>query len=145
MYVLIVEDDKVQYQFLKKALEDSASINVDVERISTEKGFRDKFPDIALNKPNVILMDIMLRWADPAPDLAPPPPEVKNDGFYRAGLRCERMLAGDERTNDIPVIIYSVLEYDDLGDERPQRPEVKYMDKDFDAKAIERMIREIAR
>jgi CheY-like chemotaxis protein len=139
MYVLIVEDDKVQFQSFEKALRESSVISR-INRIRTEKEFNDRFEEIALDKPDVILMDIMLRWADPEPDLPPPPPEIDNEGFYRAGLRCERLLARDDRTKNIPIVIYSVLDSGQVGKEIPRRPGVNFLNKTFDLKALERAL-----
>jgi DNA-binding response OmpR family regulator len=73
MYTPVVEDDKMQYQFLHNALRESKTLGpLRVVRISTEKGFNDRFEEIAADKPDVILMDIMLRWADPEPNLPLP-------------------------------------------------------------------------
>jgi CheY-like chemotaxis protein len=144
MYILVVEDDKLQYEWLDRFLRENKSLNVTrLERIKTEKEFADRFEEIASNPPNVILLDVMLRWADPSPDLTPPPPEVEKEGFFRAGLRCEQKLAADDRTKNIPIIIYSVLESEDLGRDRPDRPNVKFLEKDFQVRAIESAIREM--
>jgi CheY-like chemotaxis protein len=141
LYILIVEDDRVQFQLLRQVMQESKSIAaLEIKRISTEKEFYDRFDEIASDKPAVILLDIMLRWADPAPNLELPPTEVDREGFYRAGFRCERRLAADKRTQNIPVIFYSVLEYEDLIEELPQRPQVKYLNKDFDLKTIRKAL-----
>lgn len=134
MYFLIVEDDKFQYAHIKDAITRIRSFSKSktrIERIATELEFIDKFESIATEKPDVILMDIMLRWTDPAPDVKLPPPEIAEQGFFRAGVRCEQRLAGDPRTSDIPIIVYSILEKKDLEGEITQRPEVSYLEKDF--------------
>lgn len=144
MYIVVVEDDKLQYEWLDRCLRQSKPLKVTrLERIKTEKEFYDRFDEIASDPPNVILLDIMLRWADPAPNLTPPPPEVGQEGFFRAGLRCEQKLATDARTKNIPIIIYSVLEREDLGPEQPNRAKVKFLGKDFQERAIEVAIREM--
>lgn len=134
MYFLIVEDDKFQYSHIKDAITKIWSFRNSkkrIERIATESEFIDKFESIAGEKPDVIIMDIMLRWSDPAPDMRLPPPEIAEQGFFRAGVRCERKLAADPRTRNIPVIVYSILEKKDLEGEVTQRPEVSYLEKDF--------------
>jgi CheY-like chemotaxis protein len=157
MYILIVEDDNDQYQFISKALLASKMVDVTrLERISTEKDFIDKLEDLATNKPDAIVMDIMLRWAYPDPemksaptteDLLKIPEEVRKEGFYRAGLRCEKRLAADPQTSDIPIIIYSILQSKDLEKENslPQRAGVRFMEKNFDSRAIERALRDMTR
>ncbi|HEX7957628.1 MAG TPA: hypothetical protein VF508_11830 [Pyrinomonadaceae bacterium] len=140
MYVLIVEDDKAQYEFIHQTLQSMKNVSR-VERFSTEREFAEKFERLAADRPDVILMDIMLRWDNPARDMEDPPKEVAREGFYRAGLRCERMLAGDERTRGIRVIIYSVLEPEDL----PEREGVKFLPKNFDSKELARELRNVRR
>lgn len=142
MYILIVEDDRLQYNFIKNALGSAEAFpQARLERIVTESEFQKKFEAIATDKPDVIIMDIMLRWTDPAPDMELPPPDIATQGFFRAGVRCEKMLAEDERTKDIPVIIYSVLEKEDLEGEIPQRPQVSYLEKDFDPREMKKMLK----
>ncbi len=138
MYVLVVEDDKAQYEFIEDVLRNTKPVSR-VERFSTEREFYERFEELAADRPDVILMDIMLRWDNPARDMKEPPEEVAREGFYRAGLRCERMLAGDERTSGIRVIIYSVLEPEDL----PEREGVKFLPKNFDSKELARELRNI--
>ena len=113
---------------------------MEVKRVVTELEFRNRFEEIATDNPSLILMDIMLRWTNKH-NLVEPPKDVEERGFYRAGLRCEKMLANDDRTNRIPIIIYSVLGKEDLEDEYQPRPQVKYVDKDFNAWAIEKAYR----
>lgn len=134
MYILIVEDDKAQYSDLKNAITQirtSSNSKQRIERIATESEFIAEFESIARDKPDVIILDVMLRWADPAPDMKLPPSEIAEQGFFRAGVRCERRLAADPRTSDIPIIVYSILDKKDLVGEITRRPEVSYVEKDF--------------
>ena len=59
------------------------------------------------------------------------PKEIEEKGFYRAGLRCEKMLAEDSRTKSIPVIIHSVIDIEEIEEPVLQRPQVFYIQKDF--------------
>lgn len=113
MKILVIEDDHLQAEWICKNLE-QAFRGDKIDRITMEMEFRSHFDEIANDPPDVVIMDVMLRWADPSPDLKPPPDDVKKGGFYRAGLRCTRILAQDKRTEDIPVILYTVLEHNDL-------------------------------
>lgn len=143
MRILIVEDDKLQFETIRKAISVSPYLGgAKVERIVTELEFREKFENIAAHNPTAILMDVMLKWTTKNHWVAPPQ-EVDEQGFFRAGLRCERLLAQDERTREIPVIIYSVLGKEDLEDDFTPRPNVKYVDKDFSHWGIEKAVREL--
>lgn len=141
MYVLIVEDDNPQYEFISESVGDMKFVSR-FARVSTESEFYDRFEEFAADRPDVIVMDIMLRWTDPAPDMKPAPPEVAKDRFYRAGFRCVRRLIADPRTADIPIIIYSVLE---VPDDLPQRANVKFLSKNFDKKELEGELRAVGR
>src|SRR2546425_8168130 len=112
MTILVIEDDYLQADWIRQKLTE-AMPNANIRLIATEAEFRSQFENIANQDPDVVVMDVMLRWADPSPDLTPPPQDVREEGFYRAGLRCERMLAEDNRTSRVPVILYTVLELAD--------------------------------
>lgn len=142
MYILIVEDDPVQSDFIEHAIkEEKEFFDLQIKRISRESEFRNNFGEIADYKPEVIIMDIMMRWADPAPDMQTPPKEIRDQGFYRAGIRCIQMLSDDERTRDIPIIIYSILDKEDLEEEMKNFLQARYLSKDFDARKIINMIK----
>jgi len=132
MYFLIVEDDKLQFSYIKNGIRQGRYFSESrIERIATEWEFIEEFESIATEKPDVILLDIMLRWTDPTPDMTLPPADIAEEGFFRAGVRCEQRLAGDPRTRSIPVIVYSILEKKDFDGEISERPEVNYLEKDF--------------
>jgi CheY-like chemotaxis protein len=113
MRILIVEDDYIQANALRDALKREIP-ELKVDRIATESQFRAALPGLARDKPDVILMDVMLRWSDPAPQRPEPPEDVLQEGSRRSGLRCQRRLADNPETRDIPVILYTVLESSDL-------------------------------
>ncbi len=145
MRLLIVEDDYRQaewmHQKLKEALPDA-----NLDPVTTEFEFQSRFDEIANSEPDVVVMDVMLRWTDPSPDLIPPPEEIEKEGFYRGGLRCEKMLAEDERTSGIPVVLYTVLERADLSKELPNLPQhVQYLSKQADLGPLVERIKELTR
>src|SRR5947208_2212242 len=85
--------------------------------IATESDFAAQIDEIAAFQPDVFVIDLLLRWANPSPQMPPVPDGYEDDsGFYRAGMRCLGKLADDERTATTPVIIYSVIERDDIKD-----------------------------
>src|SRR5262245_16243553 len=132
MYILIVEDDHSQAELIEEALQKEADLNstiYEIRRVSTESQFRDQLNDIAERNPDVIVMDVMLRWTDPAPDMKAPPDDILKEGCFRAGVRNAWLLAGNESTKRIPVILYTMLEKIDLGD-TSELLEVTYLPKD---------------
>ena len=108
--ILLVEDDFMQAEGLMERIKDQLGVESDL--ISTELGFQTRFEEIAQDPPVLIIMDVMLRWADPQPVIQRPPDGY--DGFHRAGIRCLKMLRSDPRTKELPVILHSVLEESDV-------------------------------
>ncbi len=145
MRILIVEDDYLQARWIHDRLKEGFP-GAELVCINTESEFRSRFDEIAELPPDVVVMDVMLRWADPTPDLTLPPKEIQQEGFYRAGLRCERRLAGDERTSQIPVILYSVLERADLSTELMNLPKhVQHLPKQSDLTPLIQKIKELTK
>ena len=107
MQILIVEDIEQQAAWLTEKLK-GLFPRATVRHIRTESGFIDGFDEISDTPPDLVLMDMMLRWADPAPD-APMTPQAYA-GFQRAGLRCVNMLQSHPGTSRVPIIITTVLE-----------------------------------
>jgi len=145
MKILLVEDDYLQtdwvYSDLIREFPDA-----EIEKLSTESEFYSRLDGIAGASPDVILMDIMMRWAHPSPNIPPAPEEVKKDGFYRAGLRCIRLLSKSARTSRIPVILYTMLERADLEEPLRKLPaNVTYMQKESDLTPLFQRIRAVTR
>jgi len=147
MYILIVEDDLRQYEFIKKSLIDEDEFSdLRIDRIPTESGFRQRINEFETDRPDVIVMDVMLRWTDPSPDMTAAPEEVERDGFYRAGIRCVELLAKNPRLDNIPILIHSVLDKDDLESSYLNGfPQVKHIEKTFEPQKLARAVRSITR
>jgi CheY-like chemotaxis protein len=143
MYVLFIEDDHLQSEWVSASLE-AAFGAVRFERIPTEEEFYSGIPQFTSDPPDVIIIDIMLRWANPSRNMSRPPQKVLNGGYYRAGLRCQEELAKLEQTRNIPVILYTVLERIDLEPDIDDLTErVTYLRKDSDSNALINRIREV--
>ena len=112
--ILIVEDDQIQAGFTRPSLE-QAFRGSEITHIRTEHEFHSRMDEIANNPPDVVVMDVMLRWTNPARDQPTAPDNVRLEGHYLAGIRCTKLLAENEKTKDIPVILYTVLERADIG------------------------------
>lgn len=113
MKILIVEDDYLQAESVGEALQAEFS-GARIQRIPTESAFYDWLANLQDDLPDVVIIDAMLRWADPAPDLAPAPEEIRRAGPARAGFRCRTRLREDDARLSIPVILYTMLEEEDL-------------------------------
>lgn len=113
MKILLVEDDDIQSEWMGEELKKEFP-KATVEVIPTELGFIERMEQLAANRPDVVIMDMMLRWTDPSPEMKPPPEEVKREGFYAAGRRCAQRLR--DRKIDIPVILYTILDREEVNE-----------------------------
>ena len=129
MNVLLVEDDPLQAEAILDQLKESFPASRTLH-VTTEREFRERLTEVADFAPNVAIIDVMLRWADPGPDVEQSvPEEVRREKHYRAGLRCQRLLSEKLGPKSPPVIIYTVLERTDLN----KLPEaVEYLPKGGD-------------
>jgi len=141
LHILIVEDDYLQADWIRASL-GKIFPRAQIELMHTEFQFRSALDSLAKTPPDVIVMDVMLRWADAGPNIPPPSEDVRKEGFYRAGIRCAKMLSSNERTREIPVILYTVLERADLeSDIRSLPRNIIHLRKDSDAEPLGRLIR----
>src|SRR5437764_1140450 len=130
MYIVLVEDDHLQAEWVESRLKATIP-DVKVKKISTESEFYSQLDEIADARPDVFIIDVMLRWADPSPTMQDPPNEVLENGFYRAGLRCKEKIMEHEKARGIPIILYTVLEELDLESALRNKPSnVAYLRKD---------------
>jgi hypothetical protein len=81
---------------------------VEVSTIETESSFGAALPALKATPPNIIVLDMLLRWAD-----SPSEGSTEPD-FFAAGVRCGELLRADPRTAGIPIIYYSVLDRDQI-------------------------------
>ncbi|MEO8359545.1 MAG: hypothetical protein ABI672_05915 [Vicinamibacteria bacterium] len=140
MNVVVVEDDPIQNDEIAAALRERFK-GVRVLQIGTESEFQQEFLRLTESPPDFVVMDVMLRWTRPIPDAPPMPANVRAERFITAGVRCCRMLLGDAKTADIPVLLYSVLERGDVEAELAQMPShVRFMTKGVDDRLMLRHV-----
>lgn len=141
-HIVIVEDDYLQDGLVETYLQDALP-DVAVTTIATESEFRERMPGLRKAAPDVVIMDAMLPWAS-LESRVPKPPEVQADGYFRAGLRCAKLMSEDAQLSAVPVIIYTILERSDLaGDVLPENS--TYMRKSADLNFLARKVREVSR
>jgi CheY-like chemotaxis protein len=141
MKILLVEDDHFQAEQIRSALEESFS-KLSFEKVDSEHEFYSKLGDIERNPPDVIIMDVMLRWTHPSRDMPDPPEEVLAEKHYRAGFRCLKRLAEREATKRIGVILYTVLESGDIDKDLKTLPSnVIYLRKEANYEPFIRGVR----
>lgn len=141
MKLLIVEDDTYQARWALSSLSGELA-GVTVQTISTEYTFRSEFEKIAAECPQVVIIDIMLRWTEPTRDMVLPPPEIRREGAMKAGLRCAKMLTQDQRTKGCFILLYSVLDRSSMVDDlRALGPNVLFLQKSVDHDALAKTVR----
>lgn len=113
--ILVVEDDYLQSEWLLEKLKERFP-EYEIELCPTESDFYRYHAEILVgkHKPDIVLMDVMLKWTDATAEMPPPPEEVITVGYFEAGLRCRILMRNHPMTKDIPVILYTQLERTDL-------------------------------
>jgi CheY-like chemotaxis protein len=142
-YIVVVEDDHLEEGPLGEYLA-GAFEGADVLTMATECEFRESLPRLRTRVPDLVVMDVMLRWSSPSPHPVDPPADVVRSGYYRAGLRCARLLADDEQLRAVPVILYTILERSDLERDGETLPANSvYVSKSADLESLRRRIRAV--
>jgi CheY-like chemotaxis protein len=143
MKILVVEDDHFQAEQILDAL-GVAFPDAICKQLDSEHSFYRLVDTIEDDLPDIILMDVMLRWTHPDVEMPIAPDEVLRDKHYRAGFRCQRLLAEREATRKIKMILYTVLERSDIDKEvRALPPNVTYMRKEANYEPFVRMVRRL--
>lgn len=120
--LLIVEDDPFAAAGLKSEFEREFR-EVETRLITSESQFQEDFKHIEQFEPDLIMLDIMLRWSNARINRSlTMPREIKSTSFYRAGFRCLKLLSQSELLKDAPVIIHSILGRDELSEELKDLP-----------------------
>jgi DNA-binding response OmpR family regulator len=113
--VWVVEDDSLQRVTICTAIKEK--FNAHIIELSTEYEFRQQLENLAEPYPELIVLDVMLPWTKPMEDMPEAPKEVKENRFYRAGMRCEKLVRKKRAVKHIPIIIYTNLAQEDIQDD----------------------------
>lgn len=142
MNIILIEDDYLQANWLSEQLSEAFQ-EATVEIIKTEHHFLRRVESIVANPPDIFIIDVMLKWTNPAPEMPPQPPKVEEEGFYRAGFRCQEKLQKYAKTRDVPVIFYTILGEKDLEEELEKVSEnVLHLQKQGNTDSLIRQIRD---
>lgn len=108
---LLIEDDPQQSETIKEVVE-SRYRNLEVKWIETESDFYNYLESLTEDEklPSVVICDVMLPWAFPAPGSPHQPMEVTKGTFRKAGLRCWKKFRQQEAASSIPWIHFTVLD-----------------------------------
>jgi len=147
MRILVVEDDPLQSDSLLKVLKRSfANVRFD-PILKSEAAFCFAIDQIFSDPPDIILIDVMLRWTEKRGSDAPVPPAlVDEEGYYRAGIRCQRLAAEFEKKTGktIPIVLLTILDAGTLRkDTSALPPHVAHVKKEADPIELIAKIREL--
>lgn len=142
-FIVLVEDDHLQEGPLEDHIRRSFP-GATIEILGTEQEFRSRLPEYRRRRPDVVVLDVMLRWSYPSRTPAAPPPDVVEGGYQRAGIRCADLMAADDTLRDVPVIYYTILERRDLERDVEQVSDGRrYVRKSADPEILARKVREL--
>lgn len=144
MRIVLVEDDHFQAESISSGIK-SRFPNAVVTREKTESGFHARLESLVAEPPDLIILDVMLPWALADRKMPEAPAQVRDEGFYRAGLRCRDLLQSRDETKKVPVILYSILERDDLKGDHADAQLPTYLPKKADLKPLLDKIAELLR
>lgn len=114
--ILIVDDEISVVEAFRQRLMRILP-NATLFPVYTEQEFLSQFPEIEAFLPDIVVLDILLPWTTPIPNMQPPPPpteEVQKAGHLRAGIRCLGKLRNANATATVPVVLHSVISEMDL-------------------------------
>ncbi len=138
----MVEDDHLQKGPISDRLSE-AFADAEIDLIDTEERFRERLIQFRSALPDIIIMDVMLRWASPRPDVQAPQ-DVLEGGYYRAGFRCAELLGMDPELARVPVVMYTILEKSDLERDGLQfSPTWSYLRKSADLDMLIRRVKDL--
>ena len=112
--VVLLEDDHEQANWIENDVIRGAFPTCEIQRLRSEHEFKEALPAIAEDPPGVFVLDVIVRWTVPSPDMVKRPENVKKEGRFRAGLRCNEALQEYESLKDVPVVFHTVLGRKDL-------------------------------
>ncbi len=126
LIVWLVEDDYLQRQETRELLRKNFR-NISITEITTEHEFRERLNQLSQPYPDLMIIDVMLPWTKPSPGKPPEaPPEVKENSFYRAGIRCTKLVREKPETQNTKILLFSNLEKDDLKDDLDKSGNLTY-------------------
>lgn len=125
MKILLVEDNHAYGDLLNEELKQAFG---SAEWLKSESDFRFAWTSILDKPPSIAIIDVMLKWDIPRREKRPRAADAPD--MYRAGIRCARMLKNDPRTHNVPIVLYSVVDREDLESDLAELHEnVTYLPK----------------
>ena len=141
MRIVVVEDDYLQAESIQSWLRE-AWPHIEIDWLETEQEFRDQLASQSAHPPDAFIVDAMLRWSDPSPEIDTPPADVGKEGFVRAGFRCVELLQMTNGTSQVPIVVYSILEKEEIEDAELWGfpPHIRFLPKSSEPRHLIRLV-----
>lgn len=104
--IVLVEDESIYAEELQQKLLPLIA-PLDIEWCSTEAVFISCLPEWANEPPLLFILDMLVPWARPNPNVPKPPDDVRSP--HRAGIRCYRRLRKYPVFATTPILFSTVV------------------------------------
>ncbi len=143
--IVLIEDSERYIAELLLLMEKDLHIKAEQVRVlRTETEFHTLLPKLEVETPGLFIIDIMLPYKAFGESDAAVPAEIKARAkmhrFYRAGIRCANAILGNKVLSQVPVILHSILEKEDIDSDKeypiPSAPTVTVCKKEANGHGI---------
>ena len=145
MKIVLAEDEFLQEQLITETIKESF-VTAEIITVQSERGFRSRIPEFEREPPSVFLLDVMLTWDYAQSEIEVAPSDVLGKAA-RAGIRCAELIRSNEKLRSVPVILFTVLDRQDIdADLRRLTPlKVMYVVKESGYQTLVEELRKIFR
>jgi predicted nucleotide-binding protein len=145
MKIMIIEDDPYTKSAIRDVFEEFFP-NSELNVLSSVSELKRALDDglLTVNPPDLIVVDMILRWSRPAPHMPEIPVELQPYEMSRAGFKCIELLRATSGGGPIPVILHTMLTAEELrGELRIAGPNVYHVVKDENPQPLVNVMRRI--
>jgi CheY-like chemotaxis protein len=106
--ILVLEDNPSEEEWLSDTFQPPG---YRLEFVRSESAFYARLEQGELHF-DLVMLDVMARWADPAPVIPRIPEVVRTQGYYYAGIRCADKLLSI--SGEKPILFYTIVNEKEL-------------------------------
>lgn len=144
--LIVIEDNRHTVSDIVEDVSDLMPNKVEMRIVGNERAFREQLDAFESDPPDAFVIDVMLAWDYPRSDPLPPPPDVAQNGFFRAGLRCAQLLDGRPSLKSVPRVFYTALDKADIEseiDRKRRLPLTRVVEKDSGSEYLVRALNQV--
>jgi predicted nucleotide-binding protein len=145
MRITVIEDDPYTSRAIRALLK-AEFPDAQLDVLSSVSEFKEVLDNGRLveNAPDLIIVDMMLRWSQPVPKMPAIPEELQPYEMGRAGLKCLELLKSHQIAQRIPVVLHTMLTRDELREElKAVGTNVHHLIKSEDTTALVDLVRRL--